>query len=288
MAVTIREWAWYRAPSKWRYKLRFALCILTTLAALLSPAAVSAITPLSQGYTSKENLAFGSIVSLENTASDVVHATTPTTAGNMLGVVINDRTTLLSLDNGNASQVQVATSGVVSVLVSSINGDVRAGDEITASPISGVGMKATANTKVIGIAQGDLKGNNASKETYTDKSGKKHDTLIGTVPLQVNVAYYYKQPDKTIVPSAVQNIANALAGKSVSTVPILISAGIFVVVMIVVSSIVYSMVRSSIISVGRNPMSQSAIYRDMVQMSALVVGIMAVGLVTIYLVLTRL
>lgn len=288
MAANKRKWARWAASSKWQRRFRIALGTVTALATLLTPAAASAITPLSQGYTSKDSLAFGSIVSLESSASDVVHAATSATAGNMLGVVINDRTTLLSLDTGKSSQVQVATSGVVSVLVSNINGDVRAGDEITASPISGVGMKATDNTKVIGIAQGDLKGNNASKESYTDKSGKKHDVLMGTVPLQVNVAYYYKQPDKTIIPSAVQNIANALAGKSVSSVPILISAGIFVVMMIVVSSIVYSMVRSSIISVGRNPMSQSAIYRDMVQMSALVVGILGVGLVTIYLVLTRL
>jgi hypothetical protein len=285
MALTIREWAWYRTPSNWRL---LVLGIPIILAAVLAPTAVHAITPLSQGYTSKDALAFGSIVSLEDTASDVVHATTSTTAGNMLGVVINDRNTLLSLDNGNASQVQVATSGVVSVLVSNINGEVRAGDEITASPIRGVGMKATSNTKVIGISQGDLKGNTASKETYTDKAGKKHDVLMGTVPLQVNVAYYYKQPDKTLVPSAIQNIANAMAGKAVNTLPIMISGAIFIVMMIVVSSIVYSMVRSSIISVGRNPMSQSAIYRDMVQMSALVVGILGVGVVSIYLVLTRL
>jgi hypothetical protein len=58
--------------------------------------------------------------------------------------------------------------------------------------------------------------------------------------------------------------------------------------LIVVSSIIYSMIRSSIISVGRNPMSQSAIYRDLIQLSALVIGILAVGLISVYLVLTRL
>lgn len=288
MALRKGNWAQQHTPARRLQHVRVKLALLGALITLLLPAVAHAITPLSQGYTSSDTLAFGSIVSLENSASDIVHAATAQTAGNMLGIVINDRTTLLSLDTGKSSQVQVATSGVVQVLVSNINGDVRAGDEITASPIAGVGMKATANTKVIGISQGDLKGNNANKETYTDKAGKKHDVMIGQVPLQVNVAYYYKQPDKTIIPSTVQNIANAMAGKTVSTLPIVISAAIFIVMMIVVASIVYSMVRSSIISVGRNPMSQSAIYRDMVQMSALVVGILVVGIVSIYMILTRL
>jgi hypothetical protein len=77
------------------------------------------------------------------------------------------------------------------------------------------------------------------------------------------------------VPAAIQNMANALAGKSVSTLPILISLAIFIVTIIVVVSIVFAMVRSSIISVGRNPMSQSAIYRDIIQLSALVLAILA-------------
>jgi len=48
------------------------------------------------------------------------------------------------------------------------------------------------------------------------------------------------------------------------------------------------MIRSSIISVGRNPMSQSAVHRDLIQLSALVLGILAVGFTALYLVLTRL
>jgi hypothetical protein len=39
--------------------------------------------------------------------------------------------------------------------------------------------------------------------------------------------------------------------------------------------------------VGRNPMSQSAIYRDMLQLSALIVAILGVAMVSIYLILTR-
>jgi hypothetical protein len=90
------------------------------------------------------------------------------------------------------------------------------------------------------------------------------------------------------VPSALQNIANSLAGKEVSTMPILIGVAIFTVMIVMVVSIIYSLIKSSIISVGRNPLSQSAVYRGVIQISALVLAILGVGVVSIYLVLTRL
>lgn len=264
--------------------------VVTTLAllCLAVPTVAHALTTISQGYTAQDDLALGSIVSLQKNSSDSVSAASTGNVNGLLGVVINNGNSLLSLNNNKGSQIQVATSGIVEVLVSDINGSVSMGDEITASPISGVGMKATTNVKVIGIAQDDLSNGNGDKQSYTDKSGKEHSVLIGEVPVLVNVSYYYKQPDKTVIPAALQNIANALAGKTVDTIPILISVGVFLVTLIVVASLVYSMIKSSIISVGRNPMSQSAIYRGLVQMSALVVGILGVAVVSIYMILTRL
>lgn len=248
---------------------------------------VHAVTTISQSYTTSSQIAVGSIVSLEKNSSDQVTPSSIMNVDTLIGVVINASNALLSLSNDKQSnQVQVATSGTAQVLVSDINGTVAEGDHITASPINGVGMKATDNVRIIGIAQGDLSG--GSKQTYKDKAGKEHSAIIGQVPVLVNVAYFFKEPDKTIIPQALQNLANSMAGKKVSSLPIIISGGIFVIMIIVVSSIIYSMIRSSIISVGRNPMSQSAIYRDLIQLSALVLGILAVGIIAIYLVLTRL
>jgi hypothetical protein len=110
---------------------------------------------------------------------------------------------------------------------------------------------------------------------------------VGQVPLLISVAYYYKQPDKTLIPIAIQNVANALAGRTVSTAPILISMGIFIITIILVSAIVYTMIRSSIISVGRNPLSQDAVYRNVMTMSGLVIGILGVAVVAIYLILKK-
>lgn len=260
--------------------------IALLLALLFIPATVSAVTSISEGYSTDDKLSLGAIVSLEKNSSDRVVAATATTADNILGVVINGDTSLLSISNGKEDQVQVATSGTVPVLVSNINGDIKQGDHITASQLAGVGMKATANVRIVGIAQGDVK--NATKQTYKDKSGKEHTVMLGEVPVLVNVAYFFKEPEKTVVPTALQNIANSLAGKNVSTLPIVLSLAVFLIMLVVVSSLIYSMIKSSIISVGRNPMAQSAVYRDLIQLSALVIAILSVGLITIYFILTRL
>ena len=57
---------------------------------------------------------------------------------------------------------------------------------------------------------------------------------------------------------------------------------------LVVSVIIYSIIRSSIISIGRNPMAQSAVYRNVIQLSTLVLAILGVSVIAIYLILTRL
>jgi len=251
------------------------------------PWGVNATTTISQSYSTSDKLSLGSIVSLQKDSADQVVAASSSNVDSLLGVVIDAGDSLLSLTSNKDNQVQVATSGTTQALVSDINGTISAGDNITASPISGVGMKATTNSKIIGIAQSGLNNNSGSQQAYTDKSGNKHTALMGQVTVLVNVSSYFKEPDKTLVPSALQNLANALAGRTVSTLPILISSAIFIMTLIVVVSIIYAMIRSSIISVGRNPMSQSAIYRDLIQLSALVLVILSVSMLSIYLVLTR-
>ena len=247
---------------------------------------VFAATSLSQGYIAEGDIAVGSVVSLKNGTSDTVVAASSQTTDSVIGVVINNGSSPLSLDKGVANQVQVATNGVVPALVSDCNGAIAQGDQITASPISGVGMLATTNTKVVGVAQGDVTG--TTKQLVDKAICPSGEVTLGQVPVLVSVSYHYKQPDKTIIPAALQNLANTVAGKQVSSLPIIISSAIFLVTIVIVASIIYSMIRSSIISVGRNPLSQSAVYRDVIQLSALVLGILGVAVIAIYLVLTRL
>ena len=246
----------------------------------------AAITPISQGYSTDQTIPVGSIVSLTQGSTDRVIAASTTTSDSIIGVVVNDGSSPISLNSGATNQVQVATSGVVPIFVSDVNGDIQQGDQITASHIKGIGMKASTNTKVVGVAQGPMTGKN--KQKVKDENGEEQEITLGQLPVLVSVSYHYKTPDKTIIPAALQNVANTVAGKKVDSLPIIISTVIFVVMLITVVSIVYAMIRSSIISVGRNPMAQSAVYRDIVQLSLLVLAIIGAGVIAIYLILTRL
>ena len=260
--------------------------MLTSLLGLfaLAPAA-AAVTTISQGYSASSNIAIGSLVSLENNSNDSVTPASTSNINNLFGVVINNGSSILTLDNGSKTEVQVATSGILPVLVSDCNGSIGSGDPVTASPIQGVGMKATTNIKIVGIAQGKVTG--TTKQKVAKEICGSEEITLGQVPVLISVAYHYREPEKTIIPASLQNLANTVAGKSVSSLPIIMSAAIFLITIIIVVAIIYSLIRNSIISIGRNPMAQSAVYRDVIQLSALVLAILGVGVVAIYLVLTR-
>lgn len=249
-------------------------------------ASVYALTTISESYASATQIPVGSLVSLVKDTSDQVQASLSSNVDNLLGVVVNPNNSLLSVTTDGSNHTEVATSGTLDLLVSDVNGVVVQGDHITASPLAGVGMKANGNVRVVGIAQGGVTG--ARETTIKDSDGKDQKVTLGQVPVLINVAYFFKEPDKSIIPAALQSIANTLAGKAVQPLPIIVSGGIFLITLIVVMSIIFTMIRSSIISVGRNPMSQSAVYRDVIQLSALVLGILAVATIAIYMVLTRL
>jgi hypothetical protein len=271
-----------------RYNHIVTLVLSVALTCTLATAGAYAITSITQTYASNGSLPIGSIVSQKNDSDSEVIGADSNNVDNLIGVTVNPSNSALSISSKQTNPVQIASGGSVMVLVSDINGSITQGDHITASTLTGVGMKATTNVRIVGTAQGNLDNNTGSQQTYSDADGTKHTVLIGQIPVAINVSYYFKEPDKTLIPQSLQNIANSLAGKKVTTLPIVVSAAIFIVTIMVVVVIVYSMIKSSIISVGRNPMSQSAIYRDLIQISALVIVILGVGLVSIYLVLTRL
>ena len=266
---------------------RLNLTLLTVgMLVFLGAASASASPLITEGFNATQSINIGSIVSLTPGGQTSVVVSNMNNARSLVGVVIANNNAQLSLSSG-LDQVQVATSGVNQVLVSDYNGKIATGEEITTSPIDGVGMLATDNAEVIGTAQGNFPNPTASKQKIKTTTGS--ETInIGNIPVLVNVGYYTKQPTKTLIPTAIQNLVNAIAGKQVKTLPIIISAVIFFFTLIAVVSIIYSLIRGSIISVGRNPMAQTAIYRNVMQLSALVVGIIGVALFAIFMILTRL
>ena len=269
-------------------KSRLGFFTALLLGLIITPVIAVAATLVSQSFVASSSLATGSIVSLQKGTTDHVASSTTANSGDIIGVVINPDSSQISISYDQGTQVSVATSGIEQVLVSDINGNISVGDPITSSPITGMGMKATNNVKIVGVAQDNFPNATSQKASYKDQSGTSHSVNLGQIPVLVNVSYYYKQPNKTIIPAALQNLANSLANKQVNALPIIVSIAIFIITLVIVVSIVYSLIRSSIISVGRNPMSQAAVYRNVIQLSALVIVILGVGLGAIYMVITKL
>jgi hypothetical protein len=150
---------------------RFWLPITVLFGLLVLPAIAGANTLISQGFLTNSNQPVGSIVSLQKNSSNFVNAANASNADNILGVVIGSDGSQVSVSSSQTNQVQVATNGVEAVLVSDINGKIAVGDPITASPIGGVGMKATSNAKVVGIAQDSFPNSTSSVQSYTAAFG---------------------------------------------------------------------------------------------------------------------
>lgn len=238
---------------------------------------------LAQSFQASGQLEIGTVVSLQQTKADTVVASNTDRVSQLVGVVANKP--LIELSGGGTS-ASIVTSGVTQTLVSDINGEVKTGDKITASPINGVGMKATDPSLVVGTAQGNLSDSKTTSKSLTDRNGKSRTVHIGLIPVQVNVTFYSPSAGtQSYIPSFLQDAANSLAGKAVSPVRVLASLLLAILALVSVTILLYSSVRSSLISIGRNPLSENAIHKGLIEVGAIIIGILVLTFVAIYLIL---
>jgi len=247
---------------------------------------VEGASSIAQGFSTDDpGIVSGALVSLKADTASAVELSNTENLDRILGVA--GENSLIELSNGDG-MVQVVTTGEAFALVSDINGDVAAGDKITASPISGVGMKATTGTLVIGTAQASLADVDTETRTISDKEGKSRTVRIGAIPLQIDKAFYDVARDgrSSFVPQALQDFADRLAGRSVSPVRVMIAGFLILFMFVTVAILLYSSVRSSIISIGRNPLSERAVHKSLIQVGLTVCGVMVLTMFIIYLILT--
>lgn len=257
--------------------------VIATLSMLFVAPFAYAQASISQGFNTDEELAPGTIVS-QKQGDETVQSASLDDSSSLIGVASSQ--SLLELSSG-VKQAQVVTSGTTKALVSDINGEIHAGDKITISPLEGIGMKAVSSSYVIGTAIADFsEAQDVSSRQITDKNGKKHTTKIGSLPVQVNIAYYENiDVNKSILPEFILNLARSVAGREVSVIRILIALVVLVVGIISIGVLLYSSVRSSIISIGRNPLAASAVNKSLMEVSFLGLGILLIMLSAVYLIL---
>lgn len=256
---------------------------IATLMMFWSVPIAHAQSSISQGFNTEENLAPGTIVS-QKQGEDTVKSATLNDSNALIGVASSQ--SLVELSSG-AKQAQVVTSGTTKALVSDINGEIRAGDKIAISPLEGIGMKAIKNGYVIGTAVADFsEAKDVTSRQIADKTGKKNTVKIGSIPIQVNVSYFEDiDVNKSILPEFILNIARSVSGKEVSVLRVLVALLVLVVGIISIGILLYSSVRSSIISIGRNPLAASAVNKSLLQVAFLSLGVLLIMLSAAYLIL---
>lgn len=257
--------------------------LMLTLA--VSSLTVQGASSIAQGFqTDDDNVVAGALVSLKKDSPNTVELGTAANIDRLLGVAGND--SLIELSNGTGS-VQVVTNGETQTLVSDINGAVQTGDKITASPIAGVGMKAVTSTLIIGTAQSDLANADTETRTIKDKGGKQKTIKIGVVAMQVDKVFYEAPQDvSSFLPPVLQDFAASIAGHQVSPVRVMIAGLLVLMLFVVVTILLYSAVRSSIISIGRNPLSGQAVHKSLLEVGLAIIGVMVFTVIVVYLILT--
>ena len=251
--------------------------LIGSIAVFGLPVASAASANISHSYHASGDLVGGDLVSLDQKRPDYVQATNTGNGARLLGVAVSPNDSLLAVDS-STGLAQIATSGTVNALVNALNGDIKVGDAISASPFNGVGMKAPPGTRVIGLAQTTLSDSTAGSklETIKNQAGKAIQIRVGYIKLGIAVGT--STPASTTHLNYLQKIAQQLTGHAVPLVRIIISLAIVLIALAVLITLAYSAIYSSITAIGRNPLAKSTILsglREVLAMSALVAAVAA-------------
>ncbi|MHA2426595.1 MAG: hypothetical protein ACXADB_00945 [Candidatus Hermodarchaeia archaeon] len=186
--------------------------------------------------------------------------------------VVSDNPAASIVDTDIANSRLVITSGIASVRVSSVNGNIAEGDFVTSSEILGVGQAVSRNGYVLGTAIEDYRSDNPDD--------------IGKIQVMINIhpAAGLSRPSNNLLQFIREGI----------TVPLfepLESLRYLLAVLMILISFTLGMIyfgrssRTGIEAVGRNPLARRVIQFTVVMNIVLTIVIVLVGLTIAYLIL---
>lgn len=239
---------------------------------------------ISRSYDSGKSISAGSLVSLDPGRDGYILEANTSNSASLIGVVVDSNESLVAIDPGK-SKLQVATSGSALALVSSVNGDVRVGDQIGASPFTGIGMRADQGERIIGLALSDFssKTKGARSERVVTKSGREQNIYVGLIRVSIVPGTSSEQQSDKL--SALQKAVQSLTGRMIATWRILASLVILTGALILLVTLIYSAIYSGIVSIGRNPLAKYSIFRALGSIAVMSVGVIIVTILSIFLLL---
>lgn len=262
----------------------FAAFSLLTLILVSQTGLLLAQTVL-QGYASDEQLQRGMLVAVKEGDESTVVALTDKNAQNMKGIVVEQNDSPVTLSS-EERKIFVATSGVYDVLVSNEGGKIKKGDLLSVSSLAGIATKAGDNQLfVVGRASADFDGGGDAIGSSTTSGGKT--VQMGRIPMDISLGKNpsVKIPEKDRVPDSLQRLGNAIADRPVNAIRLYVGLFVFAVTSIIAGMMLYSGTRSSLIAIGRNPLSKASIYRGLIQVVLMSLIVFIIGLFGVYLLL---
>lgn len=242
---------------------------------------------VTQAYGTDEVLQRGMIVGTVEDEPEKVESINLDQLDRILGVVVDPNDSPITL-SGEEEKVYVATIGRYDVLVSDQEGEIHVGDYITVSSLDGIGMRATyEQSEIVGRATESFNGvdNVVGTSSLTDTKGESRNVDIGRVEVDVGISKNPLAKSAAVTPEWLGKIGQAIAGKSLSPARIYISAGIFLIGSFIAGAVLYAGIRSSIISVGRNPLGKRTILRGLLEVIFTSLIVFIISVVGVYLLL---
>lgn len=273
-------------------RIIFGLAVIVGLASVATLPALAANTGGGvQGYAADKQFDNGTIVQLTGKDSNRVKVATQSELQNMFGVTVDRNQLPVRLSSGELeNETYVAVSGTYNTLVSTQGGAIAAGDYVTLSSVDGVAMKAGTEEKTVygrAAIAFDGKGVTVGTTTLKDTTGKPNKTVaLGSIPVAIDIkSNPNDKSTKVQVPEVLERIGQAIAEKEVSPIRIYLSMAITIISLIAAIAVLYSGIRSGVISIGRNPMTRKSIFRALFEVILTSVLILIIGLFAVYLLL---
>jgi len=267
-----------------------ALGLLSVLSSVFLLTPVARAQTMSQAYDTDGNVQKGMLVMIDPKDSKKVQPLSNKSDVAMQGVAVAANDTVVSLGSeAVVAQVFVASAGKYQALVSNQNGAIKVGDIISISALDGIGMKADSQqTTILGKAISSFDGQKNVSSSMTLKTSKGTKKVsIGLINIDISISHNPLAASVTgpPVPEFLRKSGSAIAGKPVSSVRLYVSLAIVFATVFLSSNILYGGIRSSLISIGRNPLAKKSIIRGLLQVIVLGLIILVVGLFIVYLLL---
>lgn len=271
---------------------QYCLTLSILLAIYIFAAPVTALAAVSEGYIADEPFAAGTVVSVASDNPAKIVAATQENINSLLGVTAESNRTLIELHN-NSANTQVITDGTAEVFVTNHNGTIQAGDLLSVSQLAGVAAKATDQPLILGTALQDFDPGNPEQiirnvEQELAAAGIDHEegVYLGRIVVDIEPQANPALKQNTTSNGLVGTVLGQLTDQGVSPIRIVTAFVVFGASIVLSSVITYSSVKNSVVAIGRNPLSKSAIYGGLARIFSLSVAILSVALLAVYLILT--